>query len=159
MDPALRELLADGDPDEIIEAIVRLAPGTNELPEGVREISRFAEIATVRIRRSDIERVWAHPSTRSLKAPRALQFDGPEMSPENLSQLFDDGVRPRVPLGNRGKGVVVGVIDWGFDFGHPAFRDQNGRTRIRALWDQSTKGRLERASTAMKSAAEYFLGL
>ncbi len=140
MDPALRELLADGDPDEVIEAILRLTPGTNDLPEGVREISRFAEIATIRIRRGDIERVWAHPATQSLKAPRTLQFDAPEMTPESLSKLFDDGVRPRMPLGNRGKGVVVGVIDWGFDFGHPAFRDRAGRTRIKALWNQSAKG-------------------
>lgn len=35
------------------------------------------------------------------------------------------------PLMYRGKGVDVGVIDLEFDLGHPAFRDANGKTRIK----------------------------
>jgi subtilisin family serine protease len=36
-----------------------------------------------------------------------------------------------------GQGVVVGVVDWGFDFAHPDFRYADGTTRLLALWDQS----------------------
>lgn len=35
-----------------------------------------------------------------------------------------------------GKGVIVGVIDVGFDFTHPAFLDNEGNSRIVAVWDQ-----------------------
>lgn len=35
-----------------------------------------------------------------------------------------------------GKGVIVGVVDVGFDFTHPAFFDKKGNTRIVAVWDQ-----------------------
>ena len=35
-----------------------------------------------------------------------------------------------------GRGVVVGVVDWGFDFAHPDFRNPDGSSRILALWDQ-----------------------
>jgi subtilisin family serine protease len=36
-----------------------------------------------------------------------------------------------------GKGVVVGIIDSGGDFAHRNFRTPRGKTRLRALWDQS----------------------
>ena len=35
-----------------------------------------------------------------------------------------------------GKGVVVGVIDGGFDYTHPAFRDSEGHLRIKRVWEQ-----------------------
>lgn len=35
-----------------------------------------------------------------------------------------------------GKGVVVGVIDGGFDYTHPAFYDAEGKLRIKRVWDQ-----------------------
>lgn len=40
-----------------------------------------------------------------------------------------------------GEGVVVGVIDAGFDYTHPAFFDSEGNTlRIRRVWEQSYTG-------------------
>lgn len=37
----------------------------------------------------------------------------------------------------RGRGVVLGVIDQGFEFRHPAFLDGEGNSRVRAVWDRS----------------------
>lgn len=37
----------------------------------------------------------------------------------------------------KGNGVLVGIIDAGFDFRHPNFRDSNGKSRIQAAWDQN----------------------
>lgn len=36
-----------------------------------------------------------------------------------------------------GNGIIVGVIDSGFDFQHPAFYDADGRCRITNVWDQN----------------------
>lgn len=36
-----------------------------------------------------------------------------------------------------GNGVIIGVIDSGFDFGHEAFKDASGNCRIKAVWDQN----------------------
>lgn len=38
-----------------------------------------------------------------------------------------------VPEKFRGKGVLVAVIDQEIDFGHPAFRDANGKTRVKLM--------------------------
>ncbi len=43
--------------------------------------------------------------------------------------------------GFTGKGVLIGLIDAGFDFRHPDFRTLEGKTRFVAIWDQtSTEG-------------------
>lgn len=44
------------------------------------------------------------------------------------------------PLGLTGEGVLAAVIDSGIDFTHPDFRNEDGTTRIEALWDQSIPG-------------------
>ena len=37
-----------------------------------------------------------------------------------------------------GKGVVVGIIDGGFDYTHPAYCDAAGKLRIKRVWEQGT---------------------
>ena len=37
-----------------------------------------------------------------------------------------------------GKGIVVGVVDAGFDYCHAAFRNTEGRLRIKRVWEQGT---------------------
>src|SRR4051812_10082208 len=66
---------------------------------------------------------------------------------EASKQLFADldlsgadvGVRPLqtvVPT-VRGTNVLVGIVDGGIDFAHDDFRQPDGTSRIRFLWDQS----------------------
>ncbi|MGN0507122.1 MAG: S8 family serine peptidase [Lachnospiraceae bacterium] len=42
-----------------------------------------------------------------------------------------------VVSGLSGKGVLLAVIDSGIDYAHPDFRNEDGTTRIAALWDQT----------------------
>ena len=43
----------------------------------------------------------------------------------------------RPPLSLTGQGVVLCFIDTGIDYTHAAFRDENGNSRILAIWDQT----------------------
>ncbi len=40
-------------------------------------------------------------------------------------------------LGERGDAAAIGLIDGGIDILHPALRDETGKTRLIALWDQT----------------------
>jgi hypothetical protein len=41
--------------------------------------------------------------------------------------------------GTTGKGVIVAIMDRGIDYTHPDFRNPNGTTRIKMMWDMSAQ--------------------
>lgn len=41
-----------------------------------------------------------------------------------------------LPASYKGKNVIVGIIDTGFDYTHPNFKDESGKSRILCAWDQ-----------------------
>ena len=45
-----------------------------------------------------------------------------------------NGTGEKLPQAYTGKGVIVGVIDSGFDYTHPAFKDKDGNLRIKGLY-------------------------
>jgi len=52
-----------------------------------------------------------------------------------------------------GTGVIIGVIDSGFDYTHPTFRDSNGNLRISRVWEQS--GTSGNSPTQFNYGTEY----
>ena len=158
MDPGLYELREAGDDDDEVAVIMRLQEGAAP-PANARIVSTFTSglaagglsadsVVTARIRRADVESVWEQ--VESLKAPRRLvRPSSPEDRLEPAQELeletdwgaeqaaWADGDPPDPrPVLEDGRGVLVGLCDWGFDFTHPNFRNPDGTTRLRALWDQ-----------------------
>jgi subtilisin family serine protease len=73
--------------------------------------------------------VQAAPSLR-----RQLEFSLPEISKPN-----QEGRAAPEPDELTDKGVIVGVVDYGCDFAHRNFRNEDGGTRLLYLWDQNEK--------------------
>ncbi|MGE5828269.1 MAG: S8 family serine peptidase, partial [Micromonosporaceae bacterium] len=143
-DPALAEAAGEGGGADEIAVIVRLSADW-VLPDGVRMVSRFGDIATVRAPRERLADIATCDSVLALEASRPLRLvDAPPAEPDD-----DDAVpylrRPPGVIGT-GRGVVVAVLDWGIDLGHPAFRHDDGSTRFLAFWDQH--GRPDAATAA-----------
>ncbi|GAB3102670.1 S8 family serine peptidase [Lysobacter terrae] len=138
MDPALQELLAAGEATDEVAIVLRLRE-PSEVPPGVRIVARFGPIATARVERAAIWQIYGHPSIASLKAPSWLALEyGPVIDPRDAeaTEVEDTDARRPDGLAQRGRGVVIGVIDWGADLAHPEFILENGTSRIQALWDQ-----------------------
>lgn len=142
MDPELYELLQEGDPADEVAVVMRLLDPA-QAPAGTRIVARFGEVVTARVQRAAIPEIWRSPVVESLKAPRGLSADlePPVLQnlPEDLAVTPRDDRRPE-GLGVTGRGVVIGVVDWGCDFAHPDFRHPDGTTRLLALWDQRPRG-------------------
>jgi hypothetical protein len=104
-------------------------PGANlgTTPDG-------AKIVTARVPLDRVEILRQLPYVQSLKATQLLQ-------PTLRSTIEEIEARadllPPSARGQQGKGVVVGIIDYGCDFLHSNFRNPDGSTRILALWDQT----------------------
>jgi len=137
MGPDLWEMFEDGKADDEVAAIIRLGHHS-VLPKGVRLVTQFSEIITVRMTRADVLKVSGAPEVVNMVAGDT--YLGPDIETEtmesvDLSIRATDERRPKEEKAT-GAGVVVGVVDWGFDFAHPDFRKKDGTTRILALWDQ-----------------------
>lgn len=55
---------------------------------------------------------------------------------KNRIKAIKQGLSP-LPQAYDGSGVIVGIIDSGTDFNHPDFKDINGNSRIKYLWDMT----------------------
>src|ERR1700756_3350977 len=140
MGPDLWELFEDGKADDEVAAIIRLGHYA-VLPKGVRIITQFSEIITVRTTRANLLKLSGAPEVADIEAGDTYMGPDVEFEAADLAELSSDTILPtdeRRPRDERatGRGVVVGVVDWGFDFAHPDFRNKDGSTRILALWDQ-----------------------
>jgi subtilisin family serine protease len=148
MDPALRELIAEGAPGEQVAVVVRLNAKAQP-PAGLRVVARFGTIVTARAARHDLARLHADPAIASLKAPRLYAGETEAEAAAGTDYETDESAADPRPTDRRrptdlaetGKGCVIAVIDWGCDFAHPDFRNAAGGTRLIALWDQSAQGK------------------
>src|SRR5258708_18942543 len=140
MGPDLFELYEDGKSDDEVAAIIRLGD-FETLRARVRVVSQFGDIVTVRLTRRDVPLVSGASEVDGMIAGDSLLGPDLELESVGLPELSADTVldtderRPH-DESSTGRGVVVGVVDWGFDFAHPDFRHADGTTRILALWDQ-----------------------
>jgi minor extracellular serine protease Vpr len=66
----------------------------------------------------------------------------PQMQDTDWIQTKTDLVHQgyNLPMAYKGDGVIVGIIDIGFDYNHPAFYDEQGNCRIKRVWEQNKQG-------------------
>ncbi|MCF0192457.1 MAG: S8 family serine peptidase [Prevotella sp.] len=61
-----------------------------------------------------------------------------------------------MPQPYTGKGVVVGIVDFGFDYTHAAFRDANGNLRIKRVWEQGGAANAESLNTKTRNTKSRY---
>lgn len=74
------------------------------------------------------------PEIEFIEKPKRVSFAVNEGIPASCIR-YSSITRP--PQGLYGNGVIIAVIDSGIDFTHPDFRNEDGSTRLLALWDQT----------------------
>lgn len=74
------------------------------------------------------------PEIEFIEKPKRVSFAVSEGIPASCIR-YSSISRP--PQGLYGNGVIIAVIDSGIDFTHPDFRNEDGSTRLLALWDQT----------------------
>ena len=164
MDPELWELFETGSPEDVVSVIIRMDKGI-EPPPTIRIVSRFGDICTARVRRDEIVAIRQRPGVISLKAASLVTMPGrneavtegedDDLVGDQNDYEDDDGedqfdtdtaaeamkrINGLSRVTETGKGVVVGICDWGIDFTHPNFRNADGSTRLECIWDQRGAG-------------------
>lgn len=111
-----------------------LALGEVQGPTVIGKSDDAGTIVTGRIPVHRIDRVRSLPFVLSMKAAQPVRPTLAETTKETLAEPA------LLPAGNHvqgGKGVVVGVIDYGGDFAHQNFRRADGTSRLQFIWDQN----------------------
>ncbi|MGQ4706067.1 S8 family serine peptidase [Bacillus thuringiensis] len=98
---------------------------------------KSSQIVTAKVAMNELEAIRQASTVISLKAPRPVQPLLKKTTEEisARSNLLPSGVA----RDHGGQGVIVGIIDFGCDFVHKNFRNQDGSTRILNIWDQAAE--------------------
>lgn len=102
---------------------------------GAQVVEMQNEYAIVTIRESAIAQMTNCPEVEYIEKPKRLFFQV-----ENGKRVSCIPPVQNPPLSLTGKGVLVAIIDSGIDYENAVFRNLDGTTRIRALWDQTISG-------------------
>lgn len=104
-----------------------------EIASSVTELSN--EYAILTVPESRIEQLAQIPEIEYIEKPKRLFFEA--ANGKRVSCILPVQT---APLKLFGAGILTAVIDSGIDYSHSDFRNPDGTTRIRALWDQSISG-------------------
>ncbi len=95
----------------------------------------IGSIASLRMPLAMLHEDFAYPGIEYLEVAEKIGPDLKEALKDIRADLVHKGVD--LPQPYTGKNVLIGIVDWGFDYTHPMFYDTTlDHTRIMAAWDQ-----------------------
>lgn len=134
------------------ELIIKYSGNTAQIEEIAEQVTYlFDQYAIVVIKESQIQRLSELVGVEYIEKPKRLFFEvinGKRVSCVNEVQ--------NQKLSLFGKGILIAIIDSGIDYTLREFQNNDGTTRIRAIWDQSLMPRLgERSPEGYSRGVEY----
>lgn len=126
-DPELREWELIVKYSGTLDAVRGISVSVTELMGGY---------AVVIIREDRIGELADFAEIEFIEKPKSLYF---EVETGRQTSCIDTVQLP--PYSLSGRGVLIGIVDSGIDYANSAFRNEDGTTRIAALWDQTIPGR------------------
>lgn len=115
------------------ELIVRYHGDIWKFQNQVQEIITLSGgYAIVTVNEDLIDWLSAQPEIEFVEKPKRLFFSVNQGRAVSCVNQLQTGA-----YNLKGQGVLVAVIDSGVDYFHPDFRNEDGTTRIEAIWDQT----------------------
>lgn len=136
--------------DRAVTAFVTINPDKTSWAElGIKPMSEAGNTATARLTLSDIDRLSKENGVEYVQLTSGVSQTLDAARKETGMDDVHNGTTLSQPY--TGKGVVVGVVDAGFDYMHSAFRNPtDGTLRIKRVWEQNTSASLAGAKTPEK---------
>lgn len=103
--------------------------------EGSSVVTLINEYAIITVPENLIERLSEYPEIEFIEQPKRLFFSVTEGKRASCITAVQTATYNLF-----GNGVLIGIIDSGIDYAHPDFINEDGTSRILALWDQTIIG-------------------
>ncbi len=108
---------------------------SDAIRDGLEVGTIIGSVATMRIPLFRFRKDFAYPGIEYLEVAQKVGPELYEALKDTRADLVHQGFN--LPQAFTGKGVMIGIVDWGFDYTHPMFFDTTlDHTRIAAAWDQ-----------------------
>lgn len=115
------------------EVIVRYSGNLQSvIPENWRAVFLSGGYAIITLPQTEVNRLSALPQIEYVEKPKGMYFS---VDAGRQASCISAVQTPEFSL--FGRGILVAVIDSGVDYFHPDFRNDDGTTRILAMWDQT----------------------
>ena len=119
------------------EVIVKYTgPESGLLGSGIQAVPLLGNYAVVTLPESEIDRYSHRENVIFMEKPKQLYFEVFQGKTASCIHPLQIGAGALT-----GRGILMGIVDSGVDYFHPDFRNEDGSSRILALWDQSIPGR------------------
>ncbi|MBH1940502.1 S8 family serine peptidase [Mobilitalea sibirica] len=120
------------------ELIVKFSGDLERLEDelGASTVELFNGYAIITIQEEFIDRLAEYDEIEFIEKPKRIYF---EVNHGRAVSCINPIQAPGI-YNLLGSGVLVAIIDSGIDYSHPDFRNEDGTTRIAALWDQTIEG-------------------
>lgn len=137
---AMRSMLRETPSQQPLHAWITLDGQSASVLEenGVHVDSRYGNIVAVTASGADLQRVAARRGVKSITAPSRLHLHCD--SSRSVTHVNPILAGEGIPVPLDGNGVVVGIVDCGIEYGHIAFKDANGKSRISRVYHPADKG-------------------
>jgi hypothetical protein len=110
--------------------------------------STIGNIATGRVSLDRLDDIAALPNVTKIEFSQPLDAELDNAIPDIHADVAHN-------LGHRGRGVIVGIVDFGIDFTHPSFVNADGTSRILFIWNH----RIEPTADAENHPQGYDYGV
>ena len=119
------------------EVIVKYTgPESGLSGSGIQAVPLLGNYAVVTLPESEIDRYSHRQNVIFMEKPKQLYFEVFQGKTASCIHPLQIGAGALT-----GRGILMGIVDSGVDYFHPDFRNEDGSSRILALWDQSIQGR------------------
>lgn len=121
--------------------LVTCDPAADALQVAQRLRALDARIVTVKgpvialsIPVSQLERMAAVEGVATVDAMPKVNVKSDVTRKVTQAAEVNEGTAPKLPQAYTGKGVLLGILDTGFDYTHPMFKDADGNLRIKGVY-------------------------
>ena len=133
---ALLSVKGRGQSVDHVDAFIKLKGNSTAALQaaGVKVYARFGNFVTASIPALAIEQVARLDEVVEIDMGQAMQQATDSMRSVTHADLLQEGQDYGFDTTYDGRGVVLGIIDVGFDYNHLAFLDKEGHTRIKRVY-------------------------